>query len=279
MMRNKRGFSLVGEEVVRAVVGVMSLIVLIGLLIALYFMFSVGDESKAEAELRELRQYLNDLKNGEKVDYPVTHAPEWFLFSSEKGNLCVDKDKADFCLCLCEKSDCVSDRACVGTDKFVSLRSRTAGYVDVGGGLKNYEVTRSFRLSGQKPVVIDLELKEGEVYPFNSAGNPNWDSIRYVHPIYFRYNGRWEWSKDLEEDGWKSLTSLSSLSSENQNENRDFIESILKKEIEENRGNEEEAIKEFFEKRRAALISEGVYIIRGDGISPRIGEKLPEIHT
>jgi hypothetical protein len=186
----EEGIQLSLGNLISIVLVVLCFIVLISLAVILYnFSSSVSDQEKADAEISKMQGFVNNvIETGIEKPYIVETVKDWYIFSSEFGDLC----GGSFCLCLCESPDCLGVRACRPTSRFVLLRKPD--------GIE----TRFYPL--ESPNELKIKLYNEEVYPFNAGIDVNigWTVIESVTPLFFKYSDKWLWSPDLE--SWMSVS-------------------------------------------------------------------------
>ncbi len=210
-MKSKKADFLLGEHVVNILIAVLCIIVLIGLGVALLKIFTADKQKieQAQGELGRINEKLSASTNAEQK-YLITVVNGWWLFSDEHGLLC----DGEFCLCICKEADCSGkSRACIETDKFVSIKSKVDG-----------EEKRIIRLDFSSELKIKSRVEE--VYPFVSEKPVKqykiWlstftaiDLVRpqyfiYIAstktPLFFRFDSGWKWSPDL--DNWMNIETL-----------------------------------------------------------------------
>jgi len=192
ILKDKRGFELLGENTVQLIIAVLCIVILIILGVSLYdfFMGSKTDVKKAEYELKEMNASLRSIiddKTEEK--YIVTTIQGWSLFTDESGDLC----GGNFCLCVCKDESCSknSPKTCISTDKFVRI-------------VENGESKRMIKLNS--PSQLKMSLSNKEVYPFNGGVQAiDYGIVAFgIVPIYFKFDNEWKWSPDL--DNWMPVT-------------------------------------------------------------------------
>jgi len=208
LLRDKKGFELLGENTVQLIIAVLCIVILIILGMALYefFMGNSGDIKKAEYELKEMKASLRSITDDKtERNYIVTTIQDWWLFSEEYGQLC----GGSFCLCVCKEKDCSGKiKACIATDKFVLIRGEDGREV------------RIIQLTS--PSELKMKLSNGIVYPFNAdkpvsdystvaktaaflinpaagiaALTADLNVVFSVTPLFFKFDNEWKWSPDL----------------------------------------------------------------------------------
>jgi len=192
ILRDKRGFELLGENTVQLIIAVLCVVILIILGVSLYDFIIGGktDVKKAEYELKEMNASLRSIIDDKtEIKYIVTTIQGWSLFTDESGGLC----GGNFCLCVCKDESCSknSPKACISTDKFVRL-------------IENGESKRMIKLNS--PSQLKMSLSNKEVYPFNGGVQAmDYGIIAFgIVPIYFKFDNEWKWSPDL--DNWMPVT-------------------------------------------------------------------------
>lgn len=259
-MNKRGGFSLIPEEVVRAIIFVLVCFVLIGLLVLVYQFAGPSDDDyeKANSELQRLSLTLQRAGvEGKELEYLTLQTPDWFLFSTEFGEYCDGK----FCLCLCKNEDCSDSsgiqRACIETDKFTAIRvfdvdSKKAIprrhvqiYPPPNNLVVKYLDISAFPFSPKKGETVAKEI--------SSTGR---EFINDRPPIYLRYEDGWKWSLSLEE--WKSIEDVNGASEEDRTFLRDSFANIVEGPDKEKQIKDGEEFLERFGVRK----SEGFYIIQ-----------------
>jgi len=145
ILKNKKGFFLLGEHGVKIVVAVFAIVVLAILGFKLFNMFTqANSEVKAEdiVELVVLKtEYLRSSEYTlDYIDIILNPITGWYLKSyyiranaPPKGE-CVGRFKS--CLCVCNNEDCSGLKACKGIDENVSIIGvvfeDTSGFGGVG---------------------------------------------------------------------------------------------------------------------------------------------------
>ena len=117
MARERKGFTILGEEGVKVIMVIVISLVLIYLGIKIFGLYATTSAiEKAKSELVGIETGLNEaaVQKAEK-EYIILQTPEWYLSNhSGESGLC----SGLFCLCLCELEDCSGDnKACVPTSK------------------------------------------------------------------------------------------------------------------------------------------------------------------
>ena len=111
-MNNKKGDLILGSSV-RLIISVLVLVMLIGLLIAVYYIFVAENElQKIKKQMDKLEEITKKVHQSGKLStidfFPIK---EWYLRSWTSPNFkfpigaCVDK-RAESCLCVCDNSEC-----------------------------------------------------------------------------------------------------------------------------------------------------------------------------
>lgn len=248
MTKQKKGFTILGEEGVKVIMVIVISLALIYLGVKMFGLYATTTAiEKAKSELVGIETGLNeaDIQKAEK-EYIVLHTPDWYLFSSElKNDLC----NGNFCLCLCKSKNCGGDeRACVPTSRFVMLE-------------KDGEPVRILKIEG-KPKKIILEMVNVDAYPYTYteiSEQGGWAISEESAPFFMKFTtatANWEWSYNLEY--WKSAAAP--LSSDDKSklsqENQEFITNDLGM----HSTSKEEMEKIFFE--NGAELSRGVYVVK-----------------
>lgn len=117
---NKKG-QILEEETLKIILAVISIVILVGLLIALYSGVQKSKQlEQASAILKQVGDRVNSLNSGERDVMTITGPQGWYLFVDESKRLCV--------VCAPESSKCSPD-----VDKrCVSVNAGTT--VNVNGG-------------------------------------------------------------------------------------------------------------------------------------------------
>ncbi len=197
-MKNKKAF-LLGENFVKILIALISM-VLIGLLLLAIYKFYVPDESAkvAQQQLESIYlelQTLSKTNPGPENYIALNTVKDWTLFSSEFGNLC----SGNFCLCICKNIDCSQksednqERACIATDKFISLKN-------INPENRKVQQVRAIVLENP-PLELKLSFIDEEVYPYASSTElitPFEKGLQGKIPLFFKFNNEWLWSLDLQ---------------------------------------------------------------------------------
>jgi len=187
ILKDKKGFELLGENTIQLIIAVLCIVILIFLGMSIYdfFMGNSGDIKKAEYELREMNASLKSITDDNtERNYIITTVQDWVLFTDESGNLC----GGNFCLCVCRDEGCKGNvKACIATDKFVRIK-------------ENGESKRMIQL--ESPSELKMSLSNEKVYPFNGGAQVlEYYIVAYgIIPIFFKFDNEWKWSPDL--DNW-----------------------------------------------------------------------------
>lgn len=197
-MKNIKAF-LMGETAVKLVLAVIASLVLLALGAAIYSSFirtDLGD--KANIEITQLQAELQRLNAGSgPLNYVVLHAPDWFLTSATRGGLCGDNA---FCLCICKSETCIQasegeiERACVITDRFVSIRTTTPEYKATESPEDTFEV-RYVKLRGA-PSELTLTYIDKKVYPKTDSKRED-GRTDGLPPTFYQFQEEWKWGLDL----------------------------------------------------------------------------------
>ncbi len=187
---NKKGEDILTPETLKTFLAVISLLILFGLAYKFYNVGSSVDSEKAEATLESVILKSESLTGENMAENLVIESPnEWSFVSLETNawGLCEN----DFCLCLCEQSECEDRKSCLSTgEKFILLKD------------KEGKVGRT--VNEEMPFGVQISLLNGAVYPFNveaKTSSRDFSQARY-QTLFFRFNsgfdsnGRWEWSLD-----------------------------------------------------------------------------------
>lgn len=197
------GFGLTGGMVVKLLVGVLCLGVLVYFGVELYYSAKGNQEAeKGKSELNEIFATLKQAESENQMqEYSVLYAPNWYLFSSEFPELC---DTGPYCLCICKDAGCgdLKARACIATDKFVSLRTR----VPETGKIQR---VRAMSLENY-PLVLKLSFVNDWVYPYTPSEQiirgSYLEVVKGTIPIFFKFYNEWIWSLDLQ--SWMKTSTI-----------------------------------------------------------------------
>lgn len=244
-IKNKKGFGLLGDETAGLLFGAIILLMLISLLVLIYR--GSGSQSVTAHQQEELNEINNVLKTltteGEIKEYNILHTRQWYMFTSEYGDICEGR----FCLCVCEKEDCSTEaRACISTQKFVLLR-------------QNGMEARIMKLENP-PVNIKLSLVNQSVYPLNVGKEVDrgWIVTGTTTPLLLKFADQWLWSPDLET--WLDMATSSPSNGRwagrtIRQENHEFMINVLAP-VQNSKEKGETRIVQF-----GAKLSEGIYVI------------------
>jgi hypothetical protein len=183
-MNNKKG-RLILESSVKLVISVLVLVMLIGLLIAVYYILVAENElQKIKKQMDKLEEITKKVHQSGKLStidfFPIKG---WYLKTFNIGDegfggfpigACVD-NRAESCLCVCDKSDCKEKFDCRWFDfkVFIAEEHRVTNFPDATEAQMGYSppddvYSGTFQL---RESIYQFEIAKGKI------GSEEWVSI------------------------------------------------------------------------------------------------------
>lgn len=169
---NRKGFLFLGEQVVKIIMSVISIVILIGIAVGLFVFFAPDNElAKAETDLNGLINQIN-IMSSSSSSYTFTTAINWYLCSSEYNDVCTGNE-GRFCLCISKEPDCGSERkVCKGTSEFVFINPEGERTMLIDPKSLKIELKRTGYTSDAFYVVRQSDYKSPTLFlRFNSQSN------------------------------------------------------------------------------------------------------------
>jgi hypothetical protein len=112
-MMNKKA-QILEEETLKIILAVVSIVILVGLLIALYGGVQKSKQAEqASAILKQVGDKVNSLNSGDRDVMTITGPQGWYLFVDTTG-----LSAYELCVCNAMKADCkLADKRCISISK------------------------------------------------------------------------------------------------------------------------------------------------------------------
>ncbi len=172
LMKRKRGILL--PETLKIIIAVLSIILLMILAVKLFNLFTSKTEiEQAKAALEQITSRIDELEEGETIEYLITGPEDWSLIAFNKGENAPSECLGENCLCICEISgeivdDCEISGVCRKSENKFEFIQSSFVINHKFNQLLIYEIPLNLFLQKKQDIItmsfISLNSEQGELF-------------------------------------------------------------------------------------------------------------------